>query len=66
MFKHMWPWPYQAHFALKYIDELGKFIQAGFPDEPSNGCNPRVVLCCLLCIRLIIGSHAAEFEAFEA
>src|ERR1017187_10642774 len=35
--------PDQLHFTLQYIDELRKFIQAGFAQERSDSGNPGVM-----------------------
>lgn len=55
----------QAHIAFQDIDELGKFIQAGLPEESTELCPAGIFVCCPGRILFVILPHGTELQHFE-
>ena len=36
VFSHLWPWSYQTHLALQYIQQLGQFIHLSLAEKVAN------------------------------
>ena len=61
----MGAWSHNGHLSQQYIDELGKFVDTGPPDEISDFCFARVIGCGLLLVTVYVDTHRAEFVTPE-
>ena len=63
--QHVWSWPYNAHVSLQNIEELWQLINVGLAHEIAKGELPRVVLCGLFQVGILIHMHRPELVAVE-
>src|SRR5215469_4085433 len=42
-FRPLRAWPHEAHFSADHVNELGKFVEAVFPQPPPDPRHPRIV-----------------------
>lgn len=65
MSQHVWARPYHGHLPQKYVDELGKFVDAGPAHEIAYRCLADIVLGGLRAVAIGIAAHGAELVARE-
>ena len=66
MVEHVRTRAYDAHVALKDIEELRQLVNIGLPHEVAERKLPRVVLRRLFHVRVLVHVHGPEFIAVES